>query len=288
MNLDEHGNTRACPICDADAQQLLPDYNSYEMSACPSCGFVYTKARRFPDMQYEDVYANETVYRMMVEDAVRTARGELGARDLWWFKRVALRWLRRQGTGGRLVEIGSGPGTFLLVARQQGWTVTGIEPTSLAAKKAQELGIETFCGTAEQYVQNHDERFDVVTAFEVLEHVPDVTAATRAIHELVAPPGGLFIFSVPNLDDPYMLRQRYPVSMPPIHINFFNRQSITRALTDAGFEVVRFMTMPIPTSTVRNLFGKRGLLLRLPMLAVLRLMGRADGTTLLGMARRAT
>ena len=92
---------------------------------------------------------------------------------------------------------------------------------------------------------------------------------------------GTIILSVPNLDDPYCLMQQIGPSMPPVHINFFNRRSITAVLARTGLEVTRFKSLPIPTSSVRNIYGARGFFYRIPLLAMKRLLGRADGTTLL-------
>ena len=60
---------------------------------------------------------------------------------------------------------------------------------------------------------------------------------------------------------------------------------MTVALTKVGFVPDRFTTLPIPTTGVRNDHGLMGLIVRAPMLVALSLIGKADGTTLLGMAR---
>jgi hypothetical protein len=97
---------------------------------------------------------------------------------------------------------------------------------------------------------------------------------------------GTMVLSMPNLDDPYCMMQQIGSAMPPVHINFFNRRSITAVLARTGFEVSRFTSLPIPTSSVRNIYGVRGFLCRIPLLAMKRLLGRADGTTLIVEARR--
>lgn len=284
MALDDEGRATRCPLCGSDSQKPRDPFNDYEMAECLACSFVYTRLRTISAAQYEEVYSYEPDYQKMVTVAERTASGKQGFRDLRWFKRKALRWIENEQHGGRLLEVGSGPGTFLLVARKRGWDVTGVEPTKLAADKARSLGVDTYNGTIEEFVTTRDEKFDVVTSFEVIEHVPDVLSMLGAIRSVLKP-DGVFVFSVPNLDDPYTLRQTIPANLPPIHINFFRRQSMTVALERAGFVPDRFATLPIPTTGVRNDHGLTGLILRAPMLAALSLLGKADGTTLLGMAR---
>jgi len=285
LEVDDSGMTLVCPLCRASDSESIPQFNSYAMERCRRCSFVYTKLRRILSEQYEDIYSGESAYRMMVNAAERTAAGEWGCQNLWWFKRKALRWIEADRACGRLVDVGSGPGTFLMVARQRGWEVQGVEPSALASEKAHQLGIDTFRGVVEDFALRRREFFDVATSFEVMEHVPDVVEMLNAIHSILKP-GGIFVFSVPNLDDPFCIRQTIPVNMPPVHINFFRRRSLSLALGRAGFRIVRFSTLPIPTSSVRNIHGTLGFALRVPLLLYFSLVGRADGTTLLGMARR--
>jgi SAM-dependent methyltransferase len=74
----------------------------------------------------------------------------------------------------------------------------------------------TFNGVLEDFAPTHQEKFDAVTSFEVMEHVPDVLSMLTAIRSVLKPEG-VFGFSVPNLDDPYCLRRTVPVSTPPLH-----------------------------------------------------------------------
>lgn len=284
LNLDDAGRAKSCPICGSASQGLIEPFNSYEMARCRDCSLVYTVLRTIPREQYEEVYSGEADYLEMVEVAEKTARGEWGFRQLRWFKRKALRWIETERPNGRLVDVGTGPGTFLLVAKQRGFSVKGVEPTKLVAEKARSLSVDMFTGAIEDFAAAQDEKFDVVTSFEVMEHVPDPISMLKSIRAILKP-DGIFVFSVPNLDDPYCLRQTIPVNIPPLHINFFRRQSMRVALEKAGFVAERFATRPIPAASVRNEYGLPGLILRAPMLGVLNLLGKSEGNTLLGMAR---
>jgi 2-polyprenyl-3-methyl-5-hydroxy-6-metoxy-1,4-benzoquinol methylase len=274
-----------CPVCgNAEQQRPASVYNGFQLKRCGSCELLYTEVREFRDDLYGEVYASLPGYREMLDAADRTARGEWGRQQLWWFKKLALRWLKREAAGRRLVDIGCGPGTFLLVARQEGWDVTGLEPAEEAANKAVSLGLNIFHGYVQDYLASSPETFDAAVCFEVLEHVPNPVGVLRAIRSLLKP-HGVLVLSVPNLDDPYCLKQQFSLVMPPIHINFFNRRSLGRAMQEAGFVVGWFYSLPIPTSSVRNVHGIKGFGLRLPSLVLGRLLGRADGTTLLALGR---
>lgn len=273
-----------CPACGAGQWRAAADYNGHAMQVCAQCSLLHTRERSFPVSQYEQVYSQQSAYREMIEAARRTAAGELGFRDLWWFKRMALRWIEREGKG-RLLDVGCGPGTFLLVARERGWHVRGVEPTPEPALIAREAGLDVFNGVIEDLPEDAAIGFDAITSFEVLEHVSRPASILGKMRSLLRP-GGRLLLSVPNLDDAYCLQQQIPSAVPPVHINFFNRRSLRAALEAAELTPLRFFTLPIPTSSVRNVRGKAGFLAHLPVLVAARMAGRGDGTTLLALATR--
>ena len=72
-----------CPACDAGGQGAMSPYNGFAMARCPQCSLVYTA--------HDEIYSSMSAYQGMIESAQQTAAGEIGYRDLWWYKRMALR-----------------------------------------------------------------------------------------------------------------------------------------------------------------------------------------------------
>ena len=146
----------------------------------------------------------------------------------------------------RLLDIGSGPGYFLLHGRERGWTVRGIEPSSQAAAHSRGLGLDIVEAFFDDRLAPTLDGYDVVHMNEVLEHVPDPRQVLR-LASCVLASGGLISVMVPNDYNPFQTALRDACAFepwwvaPPHHINYFDVDSIQRLLNEE-FEVVSVET----------------------------------------------
>lgn len=155
---------------------------------------------------------------------------------------------RLLGDGTRtLLDVGSGPGMFLLHGVQRGgWSVRGLEPASQAAAHSRGLGLDVTQAFLDERTAASLGRFDVVHMNEVLEHVPDPRGVLRVIDTLLNP-GGLVALMVPNDYSPFQSALRTAAGFdpwwvaPPHHVNYFDVPSIQRVLSER-FEVVSVET----------------------------------------------
>jgi SAM-dependent methyltransferase len=137
--------------------------------------------------------------------------------------------------------VGCGAGYFLDAARTAGWQVAGVELSEAAATAARsELGLDVFTGALSD-AGFPAGAFDLITMFEVLEHMRDPGAALNEACRLLRP-GGLLAVEVPNDMDAYRAAlaradQRWWV-IPPVHLYYFNASSLSRWLLMSGFEPV--------------------------------------------------
>lgn len=275
-----------CPVCSADSEQKT-SYGGYLLYECQKCGLVFVRDRQIPLEMYRDVYQKMPGYRWMFDVARKTANGEAGIRELWRYKRRAIFKLESLVEQKRMLDVGCGAGQFLLVARQRGWECQGVEIAEEAVQAARALGLTVFHGEIAAFQAESPERFPAVTSFEVLEHLVDPLPFVQVLRSLTADEG-YFVCTVPNVDDPYCLIQDDCASMPPVHLNFFNRQSLGHLLRLGGFEVVEWFTLPVPTNSARRCLSQRKYLTMLPWMLCQWAMGKSDGTTLFAIARPAT
>lgn len=138
---------------------------------------------------------------------------------------------------GRLLDVGSGMGHFLNAAKRHGWQVTGVEPQRNAVAYCTEnWGIEPYRGFMEDF-RFQREFFDVVTLWDVWEHVHDPLPLLDHCIELLSP-GGLLVIAVPNASGwPARLFRgdwRYVMS---IHLNYFTLPYVESILTARGLRI---------------------------------------------------
>ena len=151
----------------------------------------------------------------------------------------------------RILDIGSGPGFFLLHGKQHGWQTLGIEPSRQAADHSRKLGLEIVEDFLTEGIGNKLGKFDVVHMSEVLEHIPDPKGMLQLAAHLLTK-GGLICVVVPNDYNPFQYTHRTACGFkpwwvaPPHHINYFDFDSLSRLLEFAGFEVlIRNATFPV-------------------------------------------
>jgi SAM-dependent methyltransferase len=156
---------------------------------------------------------------------------------------------------GRLLDLGAGTGDFLEYAIEQGWSAEGIEPSGLAAVRAQERGLQVVNTTLESFLANSPESeqaYDAVSMLNVLEHVPDPVAFLVDTRRLLRPSTGVVCLSVPNdfTDLQRAVNRRHNLGewwiAVPDHLNYFDYQSLDRTLEGCGFRTAeRTGTFPM-------------------------------------------
>jgi SAM-dependent methyltransferase len=221
------------PVCD--------QVRGFEVIACKTCGFKHL----IPIPSAEEL---EEVYRQEYYSKDKPLYLEHYKEDLpWWNSVYAERYTLFEahlpGTRRRILDVGSGPGYFLLHGHERGWETVGIEPSCQAAAHSRDLGltiIEDFlCPRSAEKLG----MFDAIHMSEVLEHIPEPKCLLETAGRLLAP-GGIICVVVPNDYNPFqdILRRACGFApwwvAPPHHINYFDFESLRQLIIAAGFDVV--------------------------------------------------
>lgn len=143
--------------------------------------------------------------------------------------------------GDNLLEIGCNRGKFLMRAREKTQSVTGLEFNELAAAQARAKGLNIVGDSIAEHAAGFPEQYDVVCAFQVLEHITSV-GAFISDSLAVLKSGGRLIISVPN-NEPYFQRfSKYEVlNLPPHHVGLWNIGTFRRLPQFFGVELEHFV-----------------------------------------------
>ena len=234
----------SCDGCGAEGGQLLFEGHDlmmglpgqFRLVQCPQCGLF----RQNPRLDWEslkDYYPEDyNSYAKIIEKERSTLRRMLRRYGMW--KR--LRSLEQFQTGGRLLDVGCGTGIFLGEAQRSGhWELMGVEPTPQAAAYTHEvLGISVLAQRFNE-VELSVGTFDVITMWNVLEHLDSPIKDLRHAYQLIRP-GGWLVLEIPNVDGiGVKLFGRYWLGWDlPRHLYLFPQKHLRRILGEIGFEWV--------------------------------------------------
>lgn len=140
-----------------------------------------------------------------------------------------------------LLDVGAGTGDFLAVAKKCGWEVTGVEPNELARLKAKEKGVELL---EDMNSLPAGQKFDVITLWHVLEHLPNLDEQISKLVGLLSDSGTLIV-AVPNFKsyDAAYYKQFWAAFDVPRHLWHFSRNSVQRIFGNHGMKVVNIKPM---------------------------------------------
>ena len=173
-----------CGVCHGRVLEVVDE--DCNVQRCRNCGYVFDNPR--PTLEeLIAFYSRPTQYDSWLS--------ELGTRDRLWKRR--LRRLKAKKKAGSLLDVGSGIGQFLSLARSFYSGVYGTEVSTTAIQIAKEkYHLDLFAGTLENPALQ-GKVFDNITLFHVLEHVPDPRSVLETCHRLLNA-RGILVIAVPN------------------------------------------------------------------------------------------
>jgi 2-polyprenyl-3-methyl-5-hydroxy-6-metoxy-1,4-benzoquinol methylase len=223
-----------CNLCGADDGVVVAVKFDLRVVRCRRCSLVYTNPRppldviwgRYSPQYFEREYLPSWGLSADVFDSDALYRRHL----------PLLEKLRRYRQTNWLLDVGAGAGLFLHAAQRDGWQVQGVEIASSGIEFARSrLGLDVLQGSITK-VALPDQRYDVVTLQETIEHLLDPFADLKEILRVLRPDGVLSI-TTPNFNSlaHKLIGREWSVLSPGEHLFYFTPQTLTAMLERAGF-----------------------------------------------------
>ncbi len=232
--------TTPCPLCASEAPQLdyVPEAKggaakAYTISEhshglsqtlyhCQVCDHVFTTDRTDPT-ELEQLYTDQGVDAAYIaEEKGRRATARRILRQL-------AELVPHQGT---LVDVGSGYGFFLDEAQKAGWQVRGIELGSASVTHARTYGLTIAQASWHVLTDTPDASIDVITAFDVIEHLDDPKGFVALVTKKLVP-GGYLVLTNPRYSSFFarVTGKRWHAFLPS-HLHYFTDASMRFVLTE--------------------------------------------------------
>jgi SAM-dependent methyltransferase len=186
------------------------------MMHCGACDFLFA----FPY-----VAGDEAFYSILHEQS--------GYPTSRWEYRVVANYLAANNAIKRVLDVGAGSGAFLSLIGS-GFTRFATESTATNRRLLERKGIGTFA-TFRDFQMRGGDRADIVTMFQVIEHIADARPFLEETRDCLKP-GGIVAISTP--DAPSQMRKQSLVpefDVPPNHVSIYSAQSLHALLKQSGF-----------------------------------------------------
>lgn len=236
-----------CPVCKSrlfrpfrNCKDFTVSHETFTVSLCDDCTLGITSPRPEAEnlgryYQSEEYISHSGKSSGLMGPLYTTVRKF----SLGWKARL----VQSKSKTGAALDFGCGSGEFLQTLKTKGWKTEGIEPSDIARAKAESITDQKIYRALSEIPSG---QFDAITAWHVLEHVPDLSAAIRQLSQLLTKDGTIFI-AVPNYESPDAEKYKdlwagYDV---PRHLWHFSRKSMKRLLNDHELDIIHIIPMKL-------------------------------------------
>jgi 2-polyprenyl-3-methyl-5-hydroxy-6-metoxy-1,4-benzoquinol methylase len=218
---------RNCPVCNSSKNTHIMDKSASTYYKCTECSMVYLNPILNPSATI-DYYTN-----------LNTGQGETVLDDSQFYTEIyslGLDSIEQNINIGSILDIGCSTGFFLNLAKNRKWKTSGIELGLNEASIAEKNGHKIFKETIDAL--SNTNKYDAITMWDVLEHIPDGVDQLKKIKNHLNPNGILF-FQIPNSDSlaAKILRESCRMFDGLEHTNLYNPATVALIAEQCGFEI---------------------------------------------------
>jgi len=243
--------SRSCPVCGSENTHPIARFSDRTYRRCTRGGLIFMDRLTSPPVEYEKEYFFESYKKQYGKtyledfDNIKQAGKQRIKRIKNLFNRSALKLTQEKNTAVTLLDIGCAYGPFLDAARDEGFSVFGIDPVKDAVDYVkQKLGIE-----AEQslfpfsYSKLSDsQHFTVVTLWYVIEHFTECKIILNEIKRIIKS-DGILAFSTPSFSGISGISnlKKFLYASPADHFTVWSPKIVKKILFHAGFKVKKII-----------------------------------------------
>lgn len=234
-----------CILCGRTNLQKLKGYEFAWLTKCADCSMVFSS--RDPSLiELEDYYRGYGRNDYLSPITIKRYHQILDGFES--FRKT-----------NKIIDVGCGIGYFLEVAKERGWEVYGTEFTDKAIEICESKGITMHKGVLNP-ANYAPEDFDVVTSFEVIEHINTPNQEVGNFNKLLRK-GGILYITTPNFNSllRYYLKGKYNVIGWPEHLSYYTPSTLEMLMAKHGFtkeyikttgiSLTRFLTSKVPSTS---------------------------------------
>jgi 2-polyprenyl-3-methyl-5-hydroxy-6-metoxy-1,4-benzoquinol methylase len=253
----------SCPICNFGTALAGCELGGYKLYLCSKCDLRFAPDAFATKLDYTEVYDSPEYIASQIDSIAGCPDPGLFAGMATYqpfFTRM------HPESGSTLIDVGCGVGRFCHAASSRGWKVVGIDVSEKAVEVGRRYADFPVQNASIDDVIAKGEKYDVATAFEVLEHLRDPEEFLMKMRMLLKPGGQIFC-TVPNWNCVEVQTASQADWVPPIHLHFFSQESLTQLAEQAGLlnvAVDEIWTDPFPQSLVARTKWMRRRILRKP------------------------
>lgn len=201
---NEHGELNSkftievdCPHCRSKNKIKSFNLNSFHHHMCSDCECVYVSPR-LNDASLEELYADEYYSEMYNKSMLPffDKRKSLIGESKYAQVIESIKTVRKTDPENlKVLDIGAGIGEVISVFNDNGHECEAVEVNKVAIKQLKNLGIKVFDDSFYNYDSN--QKFDVIMAWGVVEHITDPSLFLNKVYSLLSP-SGIFVSEVPH------------------------------------------------------------------------------------------
>jgi len=244
-----------CPNCGTGTSRMRFQLRTHSIVECSACQLLYNKDYPEPH-KLEEMFGADYYLRVQKQAFEYVTSGRQD--PSWGIFNAGLRIVEKNVGRGNLLDVGCAFGSFLRLAASRGWNVMGVEVSAYSSQYAREtLGFDVYTGDL-LHAPLDGRQFDLITFWDVIEHIRDVRGNLVRASELLRP-GGFLIITTDNyrgllsalgnlLYRISFASLKYPLERFYIPYNscYLTRQKLGEMLAEHGFRECHYLGIDYP------------------------------------------